>query len=50
MPFLGLRLGNETQLSVADIQYLGALAEEHGYGEVAVDQMRSPIRSIRTVA
>ena len=34
MPFLGLRLGNETQLSVADIQYLGALAEEHGYGEV----------------
>mgnify|MGYP000426572154 CR=1 FL=1 len=34
MPFLGLRLGNETQLSVADIQSLGTLAEEHGYGEV----------------
>ena len=34
MPFLGLRLGNETQLGVADIQSLGALAEEHGYGEV----------------
>ena len=34
MAFLGLRLGNESQLSVADIQSLGALAEEHGYGEV----------------
>ncbi|MCH7736573.1 MAG: LLM class flavin-dependent oxidoreductase [Chloroflexi bacterium] len=34
MPFLGLRLGNENQLSVADIRSLGALAEEHGYGEI----------------
>ena len=38
MDFLGLRLGNETQLSVADIQSLGALAEEHGYGEVWVTE------------
>ena len=34
MAFLGLRLGNESQLSVADIQSLGDLAEEHGYGEI----------------
>ncbi len=34
MAFLGLRLGNEPQLSVADIQSLGAMAEEHGYGEI----------------
>lgn len=34
MPFLGLRLGNEPQLSVRDIQSLGSLAEEHGYGEL----------------
>ena len=34
MAFLGLRLGNEPRLSVADIQSLGASAEEHGYGEI----------------
>jgi len=34
MAFLGLRLGNEPQLSVADIRSLGALAEERGYGEI----------------
>ena len=34
MAFLGLRLGNETQLSVADIQSLGVQAEEHGYDEI----------------
>ncbi|MBT98130.1 MAG: hypothetical protein CL902_05840 [Dehalococcoidia bacterium] len=34
MSFLGIRLGNEAQLSVADIQSLGVLAEEHGYGEL----------------
>lgn len=34
MAFLGLRLGNETQFSVSDIQSLGVLAEENGYGEV----------------
>ncbi len=33
MSFLGIRLGNEAQLSVADIQSLGVLAEAHGYGE-----------------
>ncbi|SVD81718.1 uncharacterized protein METZ01_LOCUS434572, partial [marine metagenome] len=27
-------MGNESQLSVADIQSLGDLAEEHGYGEI----------------
>ena len=34
MSFLGLRLGNETQMSTADIQYLGRMAEESGYGEI----------------
>ncbi|MDA0263011.1 MAG: LLM class flavin-dependent oxidoreductase [Chloroflexi bacterium] len=34
MPFLGLRLGNEPELSAADNQSLAALAEELGYGEV----------------
>ncbi len=34
MAFLGLRLGNESQLSVTDIRSLGALAEKHGYGEI----------------
>lgn len=34
MPFLGLRLGNETQMSPADIQSLGRMAEESGYGEI----------------
>ena len=34
MPFLGLRLGNETQMSTADIQSFGRLAEESGYGEI----------------
>lgn len=34
MAFLGLRLGNEPEMSPADIQSLAALAEELGYGEV----------------
>ena len=34
MPFLGLRLGNETQMSTADIQSFGKSAEESGYGEI----------------
>ena len=34
MTFLGLRLGNEPQLSVRNIQSLGSLAEENGYGEL----------------
>jgi probable F420-dependent oxidoreductase len=34
MAFLGLRLGNEPQMSPSDIQSLGALAEESGYGEI----------------
>ncbi|PKB70444.1 MAG: hypothetical protein BZY87_10510 [SAR202 cluster bacterium Io17-Chloro-G6] len=34
MSFLGLRLGNETELNTADIQSLALLAEELGYGEV----------------
>ena len=34
MAFLGLRLGNEPELSTADIQSLASLAEELGYGEV----------------
>ncbi|NQW22915.1 MAG: LLM class flavin-dependent oxidoreductase [SAR202 cluster bacterium] len=34
MTFLGLRLGNEPQMSPADIQSLASLAEELGYGEV----------------
>ena len=34
MAYLGLRLGNETQLSVTDIQSLAAQAEDSGYGEV----------------
>lgn len=34
MQFLGLRLGNELEMSPADIQSLAALAEESGYGEV----------------
>ncbi len=34
MAFLGLRLGNEPEMSPADIQSLALLAEELGYGEV----------------
>ena len=34
MAFLGLRLGNEPEMRPPDIQSLGILAEEHGYGEV----------------
>ncbi len=34
MAFLGLRLGNEPEMSPADIQSLASLAEELGYGEV----------------
>ena len=34
MAFLGLRLGNETEMSPADIRSLASLAEELGYGEV----------------
>ncbi len=34
MAFLGLRLGNEPQMSPTDIQSLGALAEESCYGEI----------------
>ncbi|MEE3013671.1 MAG: LLM class flavin-dependent oxidoreductase [Chloroflexota bacterium] len=34
MSFLGIRLGNEAQLSAADIESLGVLAEEHGYREL----------------
>ncbi|PKB82595.1 MAG: hypothetical protein BZY88_03945 [SAR202 cluster bacterium Io17-Chloro-G9] len=34
MSFLGVRLGNEPQLSPADFQNLGALAEDLGYGEI----------------
>ena len=34
MPFLGLRLGNETQMTTAEVQSLGSLAEELGYGEL----------------
>ncbi len=34
MPFLGLRLGNKSQMSTSDIQTLGAFGEELGYGEV----------------
>ena len=34
MAFLGLRLGNEPELSRTDIQSLASLAEELGYGEV----------------
>jgi probable F420-dependent oxidoreductase len=34
MAFLGLRLGNEPELSPADIQSLASMAEELGYGEV----------------
>ena len=34
MAFLGLRLGNEPQLSPAAFQRLGALAEQLGYGEI----------------
>ena len=34
MAFLGLRLGNEPQMSPSDIRSLGVLAEESGYGEV----------------
>ena len=34
MAFLGLRLGNEPEMGPPDIQSLGILAEEHGYGEV----------------
>jgi alkanesulfonate monooxygenase SsuD/methylene tetrahydromethanopterin reductase-like flavin-dependent oxidoreductase (luciferase family) len=33
MAFLGLRLGNEPEMSPADIQSLASLAEELGYGE-----------------
>ena len=34
MPFIGLRLGNEPEMGLADIQSLASLAEELGYGEV----------------
>ena len=34
MAFLGLRLGNETEMSTGDVQSLASLAEELGYGEV----------------
>jgi len=34
MAFLGVRLGNEPQLSPADLQGLGALADDLGYGEI----------------
>ena len=34
MAFLGLRLGNETEMSPSDIRSLASLAEELGYGEV----------------
>ena len=34
MAFLGLRLGNEPQLTPAAFQRLGALAEQLGYGEI----------------
>ena len=34
MSFLGLRLGNEPELSPADVQSLASLAEELGYAEV----------------
>ena len=34
MAFLGLRLGNEPEMSPADIRSLASLAEELGYGEV----------------
>lgn len=34
MAFLGLRLGNETQMSSSEIQSLGALVEQCGYGEI----------------
>ena len=34
MAFLGLRLGNEPEMSPADVRALAALAEELGYGEV----------------
>ena len=34
MAFLGLRLGNEPEMSPAHIQSLASLAEGLGYGEV----------------
>ena len=34
MAFLGVRLGNDPQLTTADFQNLGVLAENLGYGEI----------------
>lgn len=38
MAFLGLRLGNETKMSPSEIQSLGALAEQAGYGEIGIPE------------
>lgn len=52
MPFLGLRLGNETELSGADIQSLALLAENLGYGEVWMTESsgRDSLTQLATIA